>query len=418
MIRPNNSVASPNHSSATVSVVHAVIALVCAALLLCLALATYWVANETSPAKTLAIAPGELRAAVGRARVEGKHLIVRGHKQPTGSRLAILSTWQAINSADFRFLSLKLDQASPDLEVELFWRPAGPGDELYSQPLPTGGLGRGTIDLTRNPDWRGHLAEIGLLLTSNTEAFPVTIADFSLHASGMDQQFYNLLSEWTARRKFDQATINRLEATFSAKSLSPVLAAALWGLLALLIVMGLNWRAGERKANSSVTGITVLLAPWVFLDLLWQHQLANHLDLTRHLFHGKPAEQRQSRSVSAPYHEHAKQLKSAALPATPVKLFILHDSVEHDFQRLWMQYYLLPHNVYNHAILPPADAVRPGDYLLALGDIPGLLPDAHIAKLAADNGELLPVKLEHSHPLGKLYRVVDTTPGQGWEGNR
>ncbi|MFN3163814.1 MAG: hypothetical protein ACE37N_10110, partial [Pseudohongiellaceae bacterium] len=102
----------------------------------------------------------------------------------------------------------------------------------------------------------------------------------------MDQQFYNLLSEWTARRKFDQATINRLEATFSAKSLSPVLAAALWGLLALLIVMGLNWRAGERKANSSVTGITVLLAPWVFLDLLWQHQLANHLDLTRHLFHG------------------------------------------------------------------------------------------------------------------------------------
>ena len=86
-------------------------------------------------------------------------------------------------------------------------------------------------------------------------------------------------------------------------------------------------------------------------------------------------------------------------------MFILHDSVGHNFDRLKMQYYLLPHNVYNYGSLPPGELVKEGDYVLVLGAIAGLEYSSEESALKWGSHGRLPATLKHAHARGNLYLV-------------
>jgi hypothetical protein len=217
----------------------------------------------------------------------------------------------------------------------------------------------------------------------------------------------SLLTQWAGFRSFDQATINRLAATFSVGAPSPLMVAALWAAVSLLFVLvaGLLGKAAPR-----VTWLLVVLMTWVALDLLWQRQLSAQLQLSQHLFQGRSMAERHERDFDSALYDYAQQLKSGGLPATPARLFILHNSRGHNFQRLKLQYYLLPHNIYNLDTLPPAGAVREGDYILALVPVPGLEFHAGRSLLRWGGGDPVPATLEHTHPMGKLFRLADV-PG-------
>ena len=81
------------------------------------------------------------------------------------------------------------------------------------------------------------------------------------------------------------------------------------------------------------------------------------------------------------------------------------------FERLRLQYHLLPHNVYNFGQYPPAGAAVAGDFILVLGAIPGLSFDEREQVLRWPDERPLPaVALDRSRS-GVLYRVREAADG-------
>ncbi len=382
--------------------------MIVAGLLLSAASVCYLLLNSPESEPQRLLSASEFHAVVGRARNEGSKLVVSGRMQPDNYQRAILSSLQTINTEKYRYISLTVDPPHAARELTLFWRSIEQPDEFHSQPFPALGLPGNTLDMKHFPGWQGDIAEIGLIMESRTTTFPATFSGMTLEPGGKAAPaLQSLISQWTAFRNFDQTTINWLPASFSAKALSPVLIAAGWSALglALLLLARLFWRPPPFASF-----LLVILFGWMLLDLLWQRQLTTHLGLTQHLFQGKSIEARHLRDIDSEYYEHAMQIKREVLPIKPARIFILHDSVQHDYQRLKTQYYLLPHNIYNFGLFPPVNGIVPGDFLLVLGDIPGLNIDAAGDTFTWGNGSTLPVQQKHSHPLGKLYQVVAESP--------
>ncbi len=374
-------------------------------MLLALAFLGYWSLTGPAESRDLYVPGKEFRAAVGQARVEGDQLVVSGFEGASPRRQAVLSLRRQLDSEAYRFLTIAMSQLPPGMAATVFWRKSGhaQGDALYSQPVPGNVAGATTLDMTLNPAWTGPLAEIGLLLAGDPESRPVFFSGISLADRGVGPVLGSLLTQWTGFRSFDQTSINRLSATFTAGAPSPIPVAAVWAGLSLLFVLagGLLGKAAPR-----ITYLLVVLTVWVTLDLLWQRQLSAQLQLSQQLFQGRSVAERHGRDFDSALYDYARQLKSGGLPATPARLFMLHNSQGHNFQRLKLQYYLLPHNIYNLSVLPPEGAVREGDYILALVPVPGLEFHGGRSLLRWDGGAPVPATLEHSHPMGKLFRVA------------
>jgi hypothetical protein len=63
----------------------------------------------------------------------------------------------------------------------------------------------------------------------------------------------SLLTQWAGFRSFDQATINRLAATFSVGALSPLMVAALWAAVFMLKSAALEVGAWRLESQTIVT---------------------------------------------------------------------------------------------------------------------------------------------------------------------
>ena len=384
---------------------YALVASVASAVLLGLVFLGYWSLAGPAESRDLYVPGREFRAAVGQARAEGEQLVVSGFEGVSPRRQAVLSLRRQLDSEAYRFLTIDMSQLPSGMAATVFWRKSGQaqGDALYSQPVPANVAGATTLDMTRNPAWMGPLAEIGLLLAGDPESRELHFSGISLAGGGVGPALGSLLTQWTGFRRFDQTTINRVSATFTAGALSPIPVAAVWAGLALLLVLVAGWLG---KAAPRITYLLVVLIVWVTLDLLWQRQLTAQLQLSQQLFQGRSVAERHRRDFDSALYDYAQQLKSGGLPDTPARLFMLHNSQGHNFQRLKLQYYLLPHNIYNLSVLPPEGAVREGDYILALVPVPGLEFHGGRSLLRWDEGAPVSATLEHSHPMGKLFRVA------------
>ncbi|MCB1847505.1 MAG: hypothetical protein KDI04_09000 [Halieaceae bacterium] len=384
---------------------YALAAVAASGALLALVFLGYWSLTGPAEPRDLYVPGKEFRAAVGQARVEGEQLVVSGFEGASPRRQAVLSLRRQLDSEAYRLLTIHMSQLPPGMAATVFWRKSGQalGDALYSQPVPANVAGAATLDMTRNPGWRGPLAEIGLLLAGDPGSRELHFSGLSLVDRGVGPALGSLLTQWTGFHRFDQTSINRLSATFTAGTLSPIPVAAVWAGLALLLVLVAGWLG---KAAPRITYLLVVLTVWVSLDLLWQRQLSAQLQLSQQLFQGRSVAERHRRDFDSALYDYAQQLKSGGLPDTPARLFMLHNSQGHNFQRLKLQYYLLPHNIYNLSVLPPEGAVREGDYILALVPVPGLEFHGGRSLLRWDEGAPVSATLEHSHPMGKLFRVA------------
>lgn len=362
-------------------------------------------------ARTVYLPGKDFKSVVGQSQIDGDRRVVTGLVGESPRRQAVLSLEHQLDSDEYRYVTVDSSQLPPQLEVTLFWRePAEKqGDGLFSQPLPSDVTGLITMDMGLNPAWGGRLSEIGLLLLGDSDSLPVSLAGITLQGEGIGSAAGSLLTQWTGFRRFDQATVNRLLATFSPGAASPVPLAALWAAISLSLLLA--WRLAGKLVPRH-TGVLVVLIVWIALDLLWQRQLSAQLTFSQHLFQGRSMAARHARDIDRGLYEYAMELKERGLPASPARLFILHNSYGHNYQRLKMQYYLLPHNIYNLTTLPPGDALREGDYVLALQPLPGVEFHSVRSLLRWAGGPPLAVTLEHSHPMGKLFRIgpATTTP--------
>jgi len=313
---------------------------------------------------------------------------------------AILTRHQAFQATDYDFMQYRISGRNPSETLYLIWRTAQNPAQLYNLRLSWSGDAEDTLRIADHPDWKGNITEIGLDIYGDLRGQALVIPDLTLLPGSANALLSAIWSQWTGFTGWTQKSINFLgdQSPFP----SPVEAAAAWSGLALTLLLLV--RAPQRGQPLIVLGVATFL-PWLALDMLWQRELTIQLHDTEYRFSGKTMHERHLADEDSEIYRYAKRLREDILPKTPVRMFILHDSEEHNYQRLKVQYYLLPHNIYNYGRLPPKDAIKPGDFVLILGDVPGITYLHNEDRLDWGTAEVLSVTLLDNDREGQLFRV-------------
>jgi hypothetical protein len=322
---------------------------------------------------------------------------------------ALLTRRLTLQARDYNFLQYSIVGRNPGQRIYLIWRTAKNPTEMFSQPLSWSGDKASTVRLAEHPDWQGSITEIGLDIYGELRGQPLVISNLQLLPGSVASLLANIWSQWTAFTGWSQKSINRLGNPRSELP-SATEAAAVWTALAMILLY--LARAHRRGETLLMLGVTILI-PWLTLDLLWQHELNTQQSETRYLFSGKTMQERHLADEDSDIYRYANRLKTSVLPETPSRLFILHDSVEHDYARLKTQFYLLPHNIYNYGRFPKKQFLSKGDFILVLGTIPGLKYNESSETLAWGKGQQLQARLLDRDERGMLLMVASANAQSG-----
>ena len=342
---------------------------------------------------------GDLVARIGTTRADTKTSLEL--TQLAGDR-AILTQHLALPARDYDFLQYRISGRNPSQSIYLIWRTDTNPRQIYNLRLSWSGETAETVRLAGHPDWQGSVTEIGLDIYGELRGQPMVIRDLTLLPGSVTALLASIWSKWSAFSGWSQKSINYLGDPGSPFP-TPVEAAATWAGLAIALL--LLARAPQRGQSSLILGITILV-PWIALDMLWQRELNTQEAETDYLFKGKTMHERHLADEDRDIYAYANRLKTDVLPNTPSRILILHDSDEHDYVRLKTQYHLLPHNIYNYGRYPETRGLRPGDFVLVLGTVPGLSFDEASRKLAWGAGQQLGAKLLDRDARGTLLQIV------------
>jgi hypothetical protein len=362
-------------------------------------------AEPLSIVEPVSVTGSELRVrAAGNAQVRGDAL--RLNALSSNDR-ALLTADTRVTADDYPVLEYKLDGLHPGMIVFLIWRTAEQPGRVFSARLFASMTATTAMQLTANPDWAGTITEIGLDVYGDLRDGYLDIERLSLRPGSASSLLAVTRSAWLARQEWSQRSINFLRGTPAAIGLSPAVVVALWvGLAAILV-----WLARVRAGNRPLTLLLVFMLGWLALDQLWHARLSAQLSETRWLFSGKSQHEKQLANFDGELYRYAVRLRQNLLPPAPSVVFILKTSSGHDFERLRLQYHLLPNNVYNFGQYPPAGAARPGDFILVLGAIPGLAFDRQEQVLRWPGNGSLQAEAVDTDRFGVLYRVREAAGG-------
>ncbi len=312
---------------------------------------------------------------------------------------------------DYPYLQYRLTGNSPDTRIALYWRSEREPDVTRFAELPAASS---VVSLEQNPNWKGQLTHLGLSIQHPSQMPPLGITDIRFSPPGTLLLLKSIVSSWTGFEGWRHSSINFVFNSVPNPPLSPVLGAAAWMLLALFLygIRILFFPAGGKNKWCAPTLIALVLVPWLLLHARWQSNLLIQLTRTYHQFGGKNEEEKHLAAEDSNIYRYAAHLKQDVLPPHPVRVFLLRNETR-DYSRLKLQYYLLPHNIYNYGRHPMKHYLREGDYILTMGEIPGLGYDTGRQLLKwSEDGQVQALRLDKGS-LGTLYRVLsaaDSTP--------
>jgi hypothetical protein len=292
--------------------------------------------------------------------------------------------------------------------LQFFWRTED--GSMFAASIPRSG-GSTFVHLASRGDWRGTVTDVALHVTGNLRNQPLIIPGISLEAFSWQGVISAVISEWTEFRRMNLVSINVLFGTpggLRSETPSPTIAMASWAGLALVLLYVISVVQGRK---SIVSYCAIVLIPWITLDQLWQRELSTQLQGTRLAFGGKTTHQKHLADLDGAIYSYTKRLKEAVLPATGARIIVLRSSSGHDYFRLKTQYYLLPHHIYNFGVVPPSKGIHPGDYILALGEIPELRYLSVEELLVWEPNKQMKARLVDTDTMGRLFRVMPPDSG-------
>ncbi|WP_456373458.1 hypothetical protein [Thiolapillus sp.] len=315
-------------------------------------------------------------------------------------------TKRGFQASRFARLHYRIENYSPGLMIKLYWRSSDSPDTTRFMRLHPGFLPQASLPLAQNPGWKGEITLLGLSLQGGITGDKIIIRDLKFFASGAESPLSMILSDWSRREPWSMSSINFVFNGSPYARPSPVLASAAWLSLALLLFMAWNrYRFRRFLPPTCAPGLLFLiLIPWLILYGRWQLNLWSQFNDSRQLYSGRSQEEKQLRAEDAAIYRYAQHLKHDLLPQQPARIFIL-DNTYRSYLRLKTQYHLLPHNSYNYDRFPQAAYLHDGDYLLVLGNIPGLHFNRETQQLEWPGEHKIKAHLLDQSSLGNLYRV-------------
>jgi hypothetical protein len=209
--------------------------------------------------------------------------------------------------------------------------------------------------------------------------------------------------EWFTFEGWSGTSINTIVGGADGQSFPlPWAVAAAVALAALAFVL-LAWRSGPRARRGAVAHVVAGLIGWAVLDVRWVATLAHQSIVTTRTFGGKDSDARHAAAEDAELYAFV-QAARAAMPAEPVRVFVAAPA---QYFRGRAAYHLYPENAFYVPLgddLPPAAAMRPGDWLLVYRR-PGIAYDAARRMLRWD-GQTHAAEVALVRPGSALFRLL------------
>jgi hypothetical protein len=376
--------------------------LLISACLLVLALLTYYSAGDHFARKTKKIWQGNLFAVVqGQGFTTNRALLI-GPTANEDNALATLPV-EPLSARDYDELRWHIEMPDLPVQVRFVWVTDGtPQFQRWAELPPSR---RGRLPLSRVPGWEGTIVGIGLEVEGSLLK-PLTLHTLELRSvvPNAPEVLERVWREWSNFDRWRGVSINTLSNGAGAGLFPPVLAVAAWiGLAALLWITLIPLT--RRRLWSLVP---LLLVGWVLLDIKWQGELWYNWAFAHQQYSGKSVAERQRTAVDGDLYDAMAWIKQA-LPSQPARLLLI-DSGENDGNLYWQlraRYHLLPHNILLqhglNGLQKRLKTFQSDDYLLTLGEIPGL--SFADEKLRWADKQTFPAEKVLQGPSATLYKL-------------
>ncbi len=305
--------------------------------------------------------------------------------RPTENSPAVLALRVGeVEGGDYPFLSLTLDPLPLDSQVILAWREGG---EVRHKTLPLA-PGKAVIRIP----WQGPIREMAVALDGDPQKV-FGLREVALEPPSPGVSLLALLTAWRAFEGWRGHSVNHIVGGEREVRVTPVAAAALWVAFATLPLFFLRRKAWLRG------GIAFLVLAWLLLHVRWQADIWRQLGLTYTRYGGKGWEEKHLAAEDGRLFAFIQAIK-AHLPKSPQRILLLTPGPHNEYARLRAIYHLLPHNVGPYALTE--GAVRAADYLLVLGQVPGVEIRGGVLRKGRISVPVRPVFIT---PDGQLYRI-------------
>lgn len=353
--------------------------------------------------------PGkQFKTIMGTSRTAGNNLEITGFKTHDDQEHALISLKTTFRAENYPFLSYQFQGWHTGMRINFIWRTASNPRKLNTTILNRSLDRPGMLNLANQPNWEGAITEVGLHVLGGLRGEALVIPEVTMEPNGWRSAVAAVFSEWTAFQGWAGTSINYVmgnPSTPGTKYLSPVLVAALWcGLTLLLLTI---WFRGSSTKWGYVSKASAILIPWILVDLMWQSELNTQRSETSYVFGNKDMHQKHLADDDRDFYTYANRLKQYILPQSQdSRIFIIHNSTSHNYDRLKTQFYLLPNNVYNYGEIPPLKSLRVGDLILALGPLQSMKYFPETKTLSWEGHGNVKVRIIDEDNLGTLYEIV------------
>lgn len=297
--------------------------------------------------------------------------LVRGAGQTTAEALTIHQTGEdevaiaayqtyGIRAEDFPAVEWRMASFGPPPDAFLLWRTAENPGATFTRPLQWRGAHPASLIMSDEPDWRGEITGLALVLRGKLNA-PLVLYNVKLRPVNARTALADLISGWTSREAWHGGSINYIYGGRAEASIAIVPAAALWAMLAIGIYAA--WRKWRKRSLNLCLIAALILIAWLVVDLRWQANLLSNLQETYARYAGKTWLEKHRAAEDGDLFDFIQAVK-IKLGASPARVFMFSDF---DYFRGRGAYHLYPHNVYyliKDSTLPPLGILRKGDNLV------------------------------------------------------
>jgi hypothetical protein len=309
-----------------------------------------------------------------------------------------------IDAESFTTLRYRFADFPRTLELSLVFRTAeSPDDIAISLPWP--GEATQTFDLSRIPEWRGRIVELGFAEFPTAQVVPPErgFAPFSIVAADLDSRSWRgdlaaLATDWLGAWPWTQRSVHALGRDTDTPRARPlvliVAIAAMTSVLWIAVVI-------RRPRTVAIGAVAALALSWVALDAVWQGGLWGRVLTTRAVYGDLSLDAREHTTSDGELAASAEALR-ARLKGEPADArIIVYADAGRAYDLLRFMWHLLPLNVgvYAYAaVLGPS--VFPNGCLIVFLDTDAWRTDPWLRTLLA-----------HSEHLS----VKDSIHGDGFE---
>jgi hypothetical protein len=353
-----------------------------------------------SSARTLHWTPADLSVTEGSAQVRPDGLAVRASDAVHPVRIAVNTSLRA---TDYPVIAWETLGVSDDLEVAVLWQNEYEPGRVFNQRVDVEAGRVQPISLAQNNKWVGRISGIALAVRGNFSE-PMVIRGATAKTMSPGEVLGDRVAEWFKFEPWNGSSINTLIGGADTQDLPMSFTfAVIFAFAALIYFVFARWRPQWVGSWRPVIIGAMFLGAWIALDARWMWNLARQVNVTAKLYAGKSWHERHLAADDRAVFAFIEKVR-AQLPPPPARIFVVAD--EHYF-RDRSAYHLYPYNVFFDPwqnTMPPASAVRPGDFMVVY-QRRGVQYDAAQQRLRWDGGAPLGAELLLADAGAAVFRI-------------